>query len=215
MRVHSFRQFSSGLALVFTLALVASACSGSSPFQSPTSPSGVAATAASSSAVSGVMEDTPEPCPAVSGVLEDGPADPGPDPCDPPECDSSKDECEPPPPPGDEGCTPGYWKNHVESWQVYAPGATLTSVFGSDALSGTLLDALGFGGGSGIVGAKRILLRAAAAALLNAAHSGVDYTETTGAIIDAVTDALGGSREEMLALAASLDADNNLGCPLN
>jgi hypothetical protein len=117
---------------------------------------------------------------------------------------------------GDEGCTPGYWKNHLGSWVGYAPGQTVGSVFtGSLYGSSTLLQALNFGGGSGVAGGQQILLRAAVAALLNAASPDVDYTMTTAEVIAAVNAALAsGSRATMLTLAAELDADNNLGCPL-
>ena len=125
-------------------------------------------------------------------------------------------------PPGFEGCTPGYWKQdqHFDSWVGFTPDQTLESVFdvpdsfGLDNIS--LVEALNGGGGSGVEGAAKILLRAAVAALLNAANSDVDYTETTAAIIADVNAALAsGNRDTMLALASSLDADNNLGCPLN
>src|SRR5437667_8671818 len=53
-------------------------------------------------------------------------------------------------------CSPGYWKNHTESWPgAYSPGQTVDSVFtGADASLGsqTLLQALSFQGGPGIVG---------------------------------------------------------------
>jgi hypothetical protein len=127
-----------------------------------------------------------------------------------------------PQPTGDEGCTPGYWKNHTESWAGtgYSPGQTVGSVFSAGGFpslaSQTLLQALQGGGGPGTLGAARILLRAAVAALLNAAHSGVDYTRTTTAIISDVNAALASNnRDTMLNLATRLDRDNNLGCPLN
>ena len=125
-------------------------------------------------------------------------------------------------PPGDEGCTPGYWKNHPASWPAtgYAPGQTLESVFDvPDALgldNATLLEALSFTGGAGQVGAAKILLRAAVAALLNAAHPGVDYGMTTAEIIADVNAALaGGDRDDILELAADLDELNNAGCPIS
>jgi hypothetical protein len=127
-------------------------------------------------------------------------------------------------PPGDDfGCTPGYWKNHTDSWAGtgYSPGQTAGSVFsGASAFptlaAKTLLQTLDGGGGSGTEGGARILLRAAVAALLNAAHSGVEYPRTMAEILADVNAALGSnSRSTMLALAAELDSDNNLGCPLN
>ncbi|HEU0078599.1 MAG TPA: hypothetical protein VFQ76_13155, partial [Longimicrobiaceae bacterium] len=124
---------------------------------------------------------------------------------------------------GEDGCTPGYWKNHTDSWAGtgYTPGQTVGSVLsGASAFpslaSSTLLQALGFGGGSGTAGAAQILLRAAVAALLNASHADVDYPATAASVIADVNAALASnSRSTMLALAAELDADNNLGCPLN
>lgn len=124
---------------------------------------------------------------------------------------------------GDDGCTPGYWKNHEDSWAGtgYSPGQTTGSVFsGASAFptlaSQTLLQSLQGGGGSGTIGGARILLRAAVASLLNAAHDGVDYPRTTAEILADVNAALtSNNRNTMLALASELDSDNNLGCPLN
>jgi len=80
----------------------------------------------------------------------------------------------------------------------------------------TLVAALSFGGGSGVAGGARNLLRAAVAALLNSTSPNVDYTMTTAEVINAVNAALAsGDRDTMLKLAGELDADNNLGCPLN
>lgn len=128
-----------------------------------------------------------------------------------------------PPPPGEDGCTPGYWKNHTDSWAGtgYSPLQTTGSVFsGASAFptlaSQSLLQSLQGGGGSGTLGGARILVRAAVAALLNAGHSGVDYPRTTAEILADVNAALtSNNRNAMLALASELDSDNNLGCPLN
>lgn len=130
---------------------------------------------------------------------------------------------------GNEGCTPGYWKNHTDNWledeftmisptrPIYAGGAFyVTAPLRGD----TFLQALSYQGGPGKAGAERILLRAAAAAFLNAAHEGVGYpyrryTDPL-AIVPTVSDAIrSGDRERMLALATQLDTANNLGCPLN
>ena len=123
---------------------------------------------------------------------------------------------------GDEGCTPGYWKNHLDSWVPtgYSPSQTVESVFDVPDSFGldnkTLLQALNFGGGPGPKGGAQILLRAAVAALLNASHSDVDYPRSASDVIADVNAALAsGNRSTMLALAAELDSDNNLGCPLN
>jgi hypothetical protein len=127
---------------------------------------------------------------------------------------------------GNEGCTPGYWKNHTDNWQEYTPTskvkhnftipAPLAAVVGNE----TFLDALQGGGGPGINGAATILLRAAVAADLNAAHEGVGYPYRRfvdpfhiQAQVNAALASL--DRDTMLALANVLDDANNLGCPLN
>ena len=129
---------------------------------------------------------------------------------------------------GDEGCTPGYWKNHTENWEEFTPGTPL-NVYSSNftfpvALASyrtvTFLQALSFKGGPGVDGATQILMRAAVAAYLNAAHEGVGYPyrrySEPFAIQAQVNAALASmNRDTMLSLAATLDAANNLGCPLN
>jgi hypothetical protein len=122
-------------------------------------------------------------------------------------------------PPGAEGCTPGFRKNHPEAWVGFSPNQTLESVFDvPDALGFddvTLLAALSFQGGSDTQGAAEILLRAAVTALLNAASPGADYPDTVAEIVAFVNAALAsGDRDTILALASELDTLNNLGCPL-
>lgn len=124
---------------------------------------------------------------------------------------------------GADGCTPGYWKNHTDSWGPtgYSPSQTVGSVFsGASAFpslaSQTLLAGLNGGGGPGTLGAATILIRAGIAGLLNAAHPGVDYAQTSAQIIAAVNAALASNnRDTMLALATTIDTQNNAGCPLN
>lgn len=125
--------------------------------------------------------------------------------------------------PGVQGCSHGYWKNHTDSWPAtgYSTSQHLDAVFSEadhyPALGPlSLYDALSFSGGSDTTGAAANLLKQAVAALLNAAHPGVDFPRTTAEVIGAVNGALASeSRSTMLALAAELDADNNLSCPLN
>jgi len=126
----------------------------------------------------------------------------------------------PSPTPGNQGCTPGFWKNHTSAWQCFSPGATVSSVFtGVDPslASSTLLQALSFQGGSTLAGAEEILLRAAVAALLNACPgSGVNYPLTDAQIVTLVNDAIAsGDRATILGVASALDGFNNLGCPIN
>jgi hypothetical protein len=124
---------------------------------------------------------------------------------------------------GQEGCTPGYWKNHTSNWEEYRTttklGTVFTSLAGTKYADMTLLQALSLKGGSGTDGALQILLRAAAAAVLNAAHEGVGYPYRRFGefkIIEKVNAAIAsGNRAQMLNLANTLDQANNLGCPLN
>ena len=102
----------------------------------------------------------------------------------------------------------------------YSPIQNLESVFDvpdSFGLDNTSLrQALSLTGGTGNRGAARILLSAATAALLNAAHPDIDYPRSTSDVIAAVNAALAShDRDTMLSLASALDQDNNFGCPLN
>jgi hypothetical protein len=119
---------------------------------------------------------------------------------------------------GAQGCTPGYWKNHTSAWcSTYKTSDTVSSVFAHvdpSLANETLLQALQGGGGSGLVGAETILLRAATAALLNACR--LNYPLQTTDITSMVSAALAtGNRDTILNLATVLDNYNNLGCPLN
>jgi hypothetical protein len=137
----------------------------------------------------------------------------------------------------DQGCTPGYWKNHTTSWQEYTTTYKLgnlwtfpasLSSFGSE----DMLTALNGGGGPGLNGATTILVRAAVAAYLNAAHDSIGYPlrrslpspfepwasdpRFANGIRGAVNDALASlDRGTILALATTLDNTNNMTCPLS
>lgn len=120
----------------------------------------------------------------------------------------------------DQGCTPGYWKNHTSSWLVYQPNQTLGSVFVIPTELASfgnvkLIDALQGGGGAGLEGAAKILLRAGVASLLNAAvlRDSFGYPDW---VIWQVNRALDDpDRVQMLLYAGWLDGLNNQGCPLN
>lgn len=132
------------------------------------------------------------------------------------------------------------WSSYVQS--PYSPSTTLSDLFARRnppqpytftpyqfpaALSSfnamTMDQALQGGGGTGVSGATTILVRAATAAYLNAdAEIAYPYRRwTTGfgglAPLQAlVTSAINSQdRATMVALAAQLDAANNLGCPLS
>lgn len=129
---------------------------------------------------------------------------------------------------GNEGCAPGYWKNHTNNWNedtknqikptrsIHQGGAfSVSKSFRGDSF----LDALNYRGGPGAEGAEQILLRSGSAAFLNAAHEGVGYPYRRWSgkfpIVPQVNKAIqSGNRERMLDVATKLDKANNLGCPL-
>ncbi len=107
-------------------------------------------------------------------------------------------------PPGGEGCTPGYWKNHLDAWGPtgLSPGDDFDTTFGVDLFDPdiTLEEAVNAKGG----GVKK-LARHGTAALLGAAHPGVAYPFTVAEVIAAV----------QAGDAGALAKANELGCPLN
>lgn len=120
-----------------------------------------------------------------------------------------------PPPTGNEGCTPGYWKQdqHLDSWAGtgFAPGDNFDTVFGDNWFTPdiTLLQALELNGGG-----KNALARHAVAALLNSASAGVDYPMTTAEVIAAVQAAFD-AQGTIESTKNTLAGNNELGCPLN
>jgi hypothetical protein len=191
MTVNTIRQVLTGAALASVLAFAA-ACSGASPSMLPTAPT------ASSASASANFSPNPD-CQAFP---------------ESPECQ--------PPNGGNEGCTPGYWKANAkkgaDEWPPFSPGQSVGSAgFAAGSYNSlTLLAALELGGGPGVDGATQILLRAAVAALLNAANGDVDYPLSAAAIIFEVNLAIrGGDRANILGLASLLDSNNNLGCPID
>jgi hypothetical protein len=122
-----------------------------------------------------------------------------------------------------EGKTPGYWKNHYEeprnAWNAtgYLSTDKVGDVFSSawryDLDNDTLLEALKYKGGNGTQASARMLLRAAVAAILNAAHPLVDYPFPVEKIQFRTNNAIiAGDREGMLTWKDTFDSYNNLGC---
>lgn len=121
-----------------------------------------------------------------------------------------------------QGCTPGYWKNHLSAWTAtgYSPSQTLESVFNVPDQYGldnvTLLAALSLSGGPGAQGGAQLLAHHAVASLLNASHPGVNFGMAPADVISATNTALAtNNRATMLAVKGGFDAANNAGCPLN
>jgi uncharacterized repeat protein (TIGR01451 family) len=102
-----------------------------------------------------------------------------------------------------EGCTPGFWRNHLDDWPTrFAPGDDFDTIFGVNLFNPdiTLEQAVNLGGG----GVKK-LARHGTAALLSAAHPNVDYPLSLDQVIAVV----------QAGDADTLAAANELGCDVN
>ena len=149
-----------------------------------------------------------------------------------------------------EGCSPEFWAANTEIWDDDAdpligdepalrPDSTLDTAFsrrqrGIEPWAGaapavvpyrnlTLLEALQLEPGDDLDGAVRTLMRAAAAAYLNAGYETMEFpfrrfqTGENGnpSLAEQLTLVLAsGDRSQLLALAERLEAANGLGCPL-
>jgi hypothetical protein len=113
-------------------------------------------------------------------------------------------------PRGEEGCTPGFWKNHPEAYPApYSPTTTLGSVFtglSPEYASLTFDQALNLGGGG-----LNALLRQAVAALLNASSPDVDYPLTEAEVIAMTNHAIASGDYE--SVKDLFDEANNLTSP--
>ncbi|UCC85560.1 MAG: hypothetical protein JSV81_11890 [Anaerolineales bacterium] len=114
--------------------------------------------------------------------------------------------------PANEGCTPGYWRNHLSQWGL-DPNASFYATFdvsysGTSPLpeSLTLGQAVSLGGG----GFEK-LARHGTAALLSA-QAGIYYPYTYSEVLGMIQSGLAGGAEPE---ATQLADANNLGCPLN
>ncbi len=106
--------------------------------------------------------------------------------------------------PPEEGCTPGYWKNHLDAWDAtgYNPSDDFDTTFGVDLFDPdiTLDDAIRAKGGK-----ENRIARHGTAALLSAAQPDVDYPDTEAGVIALV----------QAGDADTLEMYNELGCPLD
>jgi len=109
-----------------------------------------------------------------------------------------------------EGCTPGYWKNHLESWVDYGPANDFDTAFGVDLFEQdiNLLQALHARGGG-----TNQLARHAAAALLNATNLEVDDAFDVEEVISLVQTV--GDGRDAEEVAEILVEANEMGCPLD
>jgi hypothetical protein len=90
---------------------------------------------------------------------------------------------QPPPPPGGEGCTPGYWKarQHHDDWPApYTPSTQFSAVFANAFPGMTLLQVMQQGGGG-----LNALGRHTVAALLSAQHPDIDNGLSAADVVNA------------------------------
>ena len=115
----------------------------------------------------------------------------------------------PPPPPGGEGCTPGFWRQaqHFQYWTGFDPSDLYADVFGVDR-AGTLLENVAANGGG-----ANALARHAVAALLNAASPEVDYNLSIAVIIAGVQAAYASGNFE--SFKDVLEGYNEQGCSVD
>lgn len=113
------------------------------------------------------------------------------------------------------GCTPGYWKNHAETWEP--TGLDLDDdwcdVFDAeiDELCFSLIDALNHDESILLI---KTLGAHSVAALLNSLHPGSNYPLSPQAIIDMVADAaLSGDKDQQEDVKDLLADLNEMNCP--
>jgi hypothetical protein len=129
--------------------------------------------------------------------------------------------CYRPVPKDEQGCTPGYWRNHADRWSGVMPDASFDAVFGVTSGLGssfTLGEAVKAEGGGAYA-----LARHATAALLNA-YGGVPNADDTTVkyplsaeeVKEQVQAAFADASETKIEVTKDLLADDNeLGCPLS
>jgi hypothetical protein len=105
---------------------------------------------------------------------------------------------------GGEGCTPGFWRNHLSHWAAtdYSPGDLVNDTFGCDLVAD---DGVTLGEAIDAPQTYGALVFHAIAGLLNATHPDVDYGLSASEVID-------------LACAGDKDTiaeENEEGCPLS
>lgn len=121
-----------------------------------------------------------------------------------------------------QGCTIGYWgrPQHFDSWPApYTTNTTLAEAgfIGAPNPNDTLLQAINdYQGGPTLNNKINLMLKQAAAALLNAAHPDVNYAFTVPQVLAAANSAIASGNQTVISdTQAAFDAANNNGCTLN
>jgi len=123
--------------------------------------------------------------------------------CDKPTATKDAGLCEKKGDDGGEGCTPGFWRNHLTHWDAtpYSPDQLVNDVFGCDLVP----DGVTMGEAIDAPQTYGVLAFHAIAALLNASHPDVDF----GLDVDEVKELACDGDKDTLA------EENEEGCPLS
>jgi uncharacterized repeat protein (TIGR01451 family) len=133
-------------------------------------------------------------------------------------------KCPPPPPPADEGCTPGFWRNHTSLWDGAGGDDVTTTVQTTDGFNATfgvtsaqsgLANTVTLLGAVNLEGGGRIALARHAAAAAASADAGIAYPYSLAQVIALYQDAVGAiaGPETVASAKAKFEAANQLGCP--
>ncbi|MGB5872354.1 MAG: FlgD immunoglobulin-like domain containing protein [Bacteroidota bacterium] len=118
----------------------------------------------------------------------------------------------PGPPSGNDGCTPGYWKqeHHYGNWaEGYTPETPFDDVFEDSFPGMSLVEVLRQGGGG-----LNALGRHVVAGLLNAASGKVAYELTASYVIERFNEVYPASKQDYNGLKDMLEYFNERHCPL-
>jgi hypothetical protein len=110
------------------------------------------------------------------------------------------------------GCTPGYWKNHPETWGPtgYSPDDDFDTVFGVDAFQPdlTLMQALD------PTNPLSTFASHAVAALLNSSHPSEEFGVSPETVVDLVQEAYAdGTKAKAIEIKDIFENLNTKGCP--
>jgi hypothetical protein len=117
---------------------------------------------------------------------------------------------------GNNGCTPGYWRNHANRWEGFSPGQNFDYVFGvtylgTEVTLGMAVDKPNLYGTFAFHAVAALLN--STGGVPNADGTTVDYAFTTQQVIDMVKAAVNGGDIE--ATKNMFETENEKGCPLS
>lgn len=124
------------------------------------------------------------------------------------------------------GCSPVFWRTNTWAWEEYETTQRIGPIFGSHLpqANDTMMRALYYPGGTGLEGARQYLLKAATAALLNAASERFSYPlrryqapPSPDGFVRIVRNRLAGTNQhEIRSYAGYLfELNNHADCPLD